>query len=132
MTSLLQAVDTSFVVAVDAELGANGQQRTCFCQATKQYFLHVQSTSSVHEASFIDADRITHYCEPPLEAAFCGVFLHEAALRMYMSLYRTKSPDPYQNEALELNEGLLLKRAQQEARNSEAPRLSDGSGSKPC
>jgi hypothetical protein len=104
------------VVVVEVPQGS--KHATCICQAFKEYFFHVQLTSSVHEASFLDPKQLTHYCDPPFEAAFTGVFLHEAALRMYFSLFDSLEAHPFMAETLSRNKSRLLSRARQELSNS--------------
>lgn len=97
---------------------ANKRYATCVCQAYKEYFLHVQFTGPVSDASFLGAKQLTHYCEPPYEAAFSGIFLHETAFRMYFSLYDSKDTDIFQEHVISLNSNLILARARQQMFNS--------------
>lgn len=126
-TKYTQAVVASFVVVVEVPQDGMQQAATCVCQAFKEYLLHVQFTSAANEVSFLDPAKLTHYCDPTLEAAFTGVFLHEAALRMYCSLFHAKERDPFQGDTVAQNKGLLLNRARQEMCNSALRSYSYGS-----
>lgn len=109
----VQSVEASFVVVAEVPLGST-DAATSVCQAFKEYFLHVQITSSVHEVSFLDPKKLTSYCDPPFEAAFTGIFLHEVALRMYFSLFHSRETGPLQADTISRNRRLLLSRARQE------------------
>ena len=106
------------MVVVEIPQGSNQHAATCVCQAFKEYCLHVQFASAASEVSFLDPKKLTHYCNPALEAAFTGVFLHEAALRMYCSLFDSKESDPFQDDTVSRNKSLLLNRARQEMGSS--------------
>lgn len=112
----MQSVEASFVVVVDMSQGTK-QNATYICHAFKEYLLHVQFASSATEVSFLDPKKLTHYCDPPFEAAFTGVFLHESALRMYFSLFESEEADPFQAETVSRNASLVLGQARQEIYN---------------
>lgn len=104
----MQAIQASFVVPVHLPhaLANTSNSTTAFAHATKTFHLHIQSADS--KTTFIDAESITHYTEPPLEAAFSGVFLDGAAIRMYLALYGSQHAKPYESDAKDVNASAIL------------------------
>lgn len=104
----MQAIQASFVVPVDlpSTLVESGDATTLFAHTTKTFHLHIQSVDS--KTTFIDAESITHYTDPPLEAAFTGVFLDGASVRMYLALYGNQHGKPYESDAKHVNASMML------------------------
>jgi hypothetical protein len=75
--------------------------------AKKRYHLHVQKVDSSSDNAFINASMLTHYTDHPYEALFCGIFLEEATMRMYLSMYDTEVGSPYAEDVRTQNEQLL-------------------------
>lgn len=107
-TTFVQAIQASFVVPIDlpTSLNASGQSSTMFIHATKTFHLHIQS--SISRSSFVDSECISHYTEPPLEAAFNGVFLDGPAARMYLALYGHQHSNLYECDDNDVNASAIL------------------------
>lgn len=106
----MQAIQASFVVAVELPVThtASHEASRTFILATKTFHLHIQSVAAGAKTTFIDSENITHYTEPPLRAAYNGVFLDIAAMRMYLALYSHQHPVPYELEAKNVNSTAML------------------------
>lgn len=105
-------VEAEFVVVAempsDVPTADGARLTTSFCLARKQYHLHVQATESKRDAVFINPEALTHYSNVPYEALYSGVFVEEAAMRMYISMFQAEVGPPYAPNTLKANRALLF------------------------
>ena len=108
----VQYLEAEFVLigevasSLDAAAKAQELQPTIFL-AVKAYHLHLQSVNAPSENAFINAASITHYGDSPYEALLSGIFMEEAAMRMYLSMYSSECGSPYAEELCAQHEKLL-------------------------
>jgi hypothetical protein len=109
-------LEAEFVVVAEvaeqaaAESRLPSSLRPTFCSAIKTYHLHVQAVESVTDNAFINAAALTHYADVPYEALYSGVFLEEAAMRVYISMYHSEVGPPYTPSVRATNEELLVQK----------------------